>query len=50
MFCNGRFNQDLALWPVQELSKPLNFDANCPLWIQPKPIWSGAGATDTNQR
>jgi hypothetical protein len=39
MFCNGRFNQDLSSWPVQEVPKPLNFDANCPLWTLPKPNW-----------
>jgi hypothetical protein len=39
MFCNGRLNQDLSSWPVQELSKPPNFDANCPLWTLPKPNW-----------
>jgi hypothetical protein len=43
MFCNGRFNQDLSSWPVQEVSKPLNFDVNCPLWIQPKPKWGIVG-------
>jgi hypothetical protein len=42
MFCNGRFNQDLSSWPVQEVPKPLNFDANCPLWTLPKPNWGGA--------
>jgi hypothetical protein len=42
MFCNGRFNQDLSSWTVQEVFKPLNFDANCPVWILPKPNWSKA--------
>jgi hypothetical protein len=45
MFCNGRMNQDLSSWTVQAISKPLNFDTNCPLWQLPKPDWGGAGIT-----
>jgi hypothetical protein len=43
LFCNSKFNQDLSTWPVQQLSKPYNFDSNCPLWNLPKPDWGGAG-------
>jgi len=49
LFCNSRFNQDLSSWEVGKIAKPLNFDANCPLWTQPKPIWSATGATDSNK-
>jgi hypothetical protein len=42
LFCNSKFNQDLSAWPVLQLSKPLNFDSNCPLWHLSKPDWGGA--------
>jgi hypothetical protein len=48
MFCNGRINQDLSSWPVQGIFKPLNFDANCPLWAQPKPLWNGKEVKKNN--
>jgi len=34
------FNQDLSGWCVNLLSNaPSGFDANCPAWVLPRPVW-----------